>query len=446
MNKKAAILIAMLMLSAVFASIVSAKEQTEEQIKQAIIEALKEAPNNAETRTSQNLQHNAGNLIPSAAILLEEPITINIDGVEYKKESYEMKVGSGDYDKTSYIIFTRSDRKPVINAVLVPGDNMLGEYAFAYPFSDSLAKEIIDGTVKNKKFKFVNLLSKLTDGRVAVVVVDKVRAAYVPSGLSDYSFTKSWTLETYENDLEKIIADANARTGVRTYLTAGHSRGGETIQLFGKNPSGLLLATIPLDIVGEYAPGSEGYQNSISTLKALNDYTAEGNDAADISGLFSVLDLAQYYPNDPTPIPEFAGLTNMQVAWYMLENTGALPGPLTSVTGLSDSWYLKKYCAGDLANGLYYTDINKLFRIRDAGGLYPITPLALEKQSLEKRTHGGIDGTGLKIDFGHWRNGIYDSINAQDGFRLDGYTKTLMRNGVFEEIPGGHLDLLELIK
>lgn len=437
-TKMVAAAIALLML-AVFMPTGSAEQTSEQQIEQVITEVLKKKPNN------MIIGVHSQSRVSSATTLLEEPTIINVDGVDYRKETYEIKVGSGEYDKTSYIIFKKSD-KPIINVFLVPGDGMLGEYAFAYPFSESLAKRIIDGTVENKNLKFINLISRLTNGRVSVVIVDKVRAAYVPAGLSDYSFTSSWGLETYESDFRKIVADANMRIGTQIYLTAGHSRGGEVIQLHGKHPSGILLATIPLDIIGEYELGSDGYQNSITTLRALNDYMADNNYMSDISGLFSVLDLAQYDPDGLSPIPGFEGMTNTQVAYYMLENTGTLPGPLTSVTGLADSWYLKAYCAGDL-NGLYYTDINRLFEIRNAGGFYPLVPLALEKQSLEKRTHGGIDGSGLKVNFKHWKN-IYVSINAEDGFGPDEYTEKILpeHSSIFEVIPGGHLDLLELIK
>lgn len=428
--------IALLSLSAFTPALaVSTVSNEEKQFKKEIIKALESddlTPETKEVSLTENLE--------SGAILCEEIITI--DGIEYKKEAYEIKVDSGDYDKTSYIIFRRNDREPLINVFLVPGDNMLGEYAFAYPFSESLTKNIIDGTVANKDLEFINLISKLTDGKVGIVVVNKVRAAYVPAGLTDYSFTGNWNLKTYESDFEEIVADANARTGVEIYLTAGHSRGAEVIQLHGEHPLGILMATIPLDMVGEYRPGSQEYQNSLITLDALEDYMAEGNYVSDISGLFMVLNLAQYYPENPSPIPEFEGMTNMQVALFMLENTGILPGPLTSVTGLPDSWYLDAYCTGDLES-LYYTDINRLFEILNAGGFYPITPLAVEKQSMEKRTHGGIDGSGLSIDFESWKN-LYISINAKSGFKLDKYTNTLIpsRFSIFKEIVGGHLDLL----
>ncbi len=440
--KIAAIFAVLLVLLALAPSALAVKDE-EQQIEQAITDALSKESGNMELG-SRAIQ-NSDSPKSSAAILLNKEL-VNINGVEYKKETYEMEVGSGDYDKISYIIFRRSDVGPtIVNVFLAPGDSMLGEYAFAYPFSESLVKKIIDGTITNKNLKFINLISRLTNGKVAVVVVDKVRAAYVPTGLSDYSFTSGWNLEAYEGDFRKIVADANARTGTRIYMTAGHSREGEMVQLHGEHPLGILLATIPLDIIGEYKPGSQGYKNSIATLKALDDYMAEGNYVADVSGLFDVLDLAQYYPDDLSPVPGFEGMTNMQAALYMLENTGSLPGPLTPVTGLADSWYIKAYCVGDLEKGLYYTDINKLFEIRNAGGFYPIIPLALEKQSMEKRTHGGIDESGLKVDFEHWK-GLYISINAEDGFELDSYTKRLMHHGIFKEIPGGHLDLLEQIK
>lgn len=434
MKKTATILVLLAICAILIAPFASANEQKEKKIEKAVEDALKRSMDMSIRDASMaRITHIGGTLTD------DNPI--NVGGVEYKEEAYEIKLGNGLYDNNGYIIYRRDGVKPLVNVFLFPGDSITGKYAFAYPFQSSFAREIIDGTVKNENLSFINRISKMTGGRVAVVVVDKVRTSYVPAGLPDYSFTSDWDLEMYNGDFREIVRDAIIKTGTPVHMAMGHSRGGEVIQLYGDDPIGIYVATVPLDSVGEYEPQSEGYLNSIATLKALNNYTAMGNYVADVSGLFDVLDLAQYYPDDPTPIPDFAGLTNMQVALYMLENIGTLPGPLTQETGLADSWYIKKYCAGDLG-GLYYTDINRIFEIRNAGGFYPILPLAVEKQGLEKRTHGGIDGTGLKVDFKHWDN-LYASINAIEGFGPDPYTEEILpKNKMFSMVPGGHLDIL----
>lgn len=415
----------------------SANEQKENKIEKAVEDAL-EKSNKATTQDVFIAHH-----VSTESILINEDI-IESSNAKYDEQEYQIDLGSGEYDNTSYIIYKKNGVKPIINIYLFPGDSITGKYEFAYPFDGSFAKEILDGTVRNENLAYLNSIAKITGGRVAVVVVDKVRAAYVPAGLTDYSFTQSWDLEMYNSDFKRIVSDASAKTGTDVHLAIGHSRGGEVVQLYGSDPQGIYISTGALDILGEYEPGSEGYENSIKTLNALNDYISQGNYVADASDLFTVLDLAQYYGSDPSPIPGFEGLTNMQVALYVFENIGTLPGPLTPVTGLPDSWYLKSYCVGDL-NGLYYTDMNRIFEIRNSGGFYPILPLAVEKQGLEKRTHGGADGSGLKIDFKHWDN-YYVSVNAEDGFGPDSYTeKIISKLSSFSLVPGGHLDMIWMI-
>lgn len=381
------------------------------------------------------------------ATLVNETV-INANGVDYKKETYEIKVGNGEHDKIEYVLVYKAGEKPNIIVDHIPGNNINGWESYAHNFPNSIVKKLIDGEIDEIENEYGisdKILSQLKDKKIGVAVFNKVRAAYVPAGLSDYSFMAYWGIETYVDDLEKIVEHTSEITGVKNHVVIGHSRGGEIAQGYADRKPKNLKGLIVLDAIGEYDPQSIEYQNAIKTLNALEDYTAKGNYASDMSGLLKVLWAAENYPNYPSPVPGFAGMTNMQVALWMLENTGKLPGPLTPETGLPDNWYITNYCAGNLA-GLYHTDINTLFEIMDAGGLYPIRPLALDRQGFEKRTHGGIN-QGYKVNFEEWKNDIFHvSVIAENGFHEDSYTESLLEKlnkTEFVVLDGlGHLDIL----
>ena len=256
---------------------------------------------------------------------------------------------------------------PTKNIYLLPGTGLNVESNFIIPTNNSIA------TFLAKKSYLVIGITPRED-----------------SAPSDFNFElmKDWGLQKHTNDVNKII---NLFQSVynTNYELLGHS-GGALIafnyaSLFNNRK---LKAVRIIDVVGEYTPNSQKFNNAQISLDAANQLLSEGTFVIpDIAGIKLLSQAAQVNPNGdsgvPRPVPG-GNFTNIGLLHFSLIFTGQLPGILTPITGLPGSWFLEQgFLAGTYEFGeiptadifiLTHTSINTIFNaIPTIGsGIYPL--------------------------------------------------------------------------
>jgi hypothetical protein len=197
----------------------------------------------------------------------------------------------------------------------------------------------------------------------------------VPLETTDFSFMKDWGVE---RDIDHtLIAMSFARLvrgltirnfdkmnllGFSYGVQIAYGAAGRETQIpkILRNVNGI----IPVDAVMKYSPVDEEYRvNTCNAAAASKDAINNGMYQYDAGATFQLLgNLALSTPDDPSPIPDFAGMTNRQVILFM--------GAMTYLTGNPGAPF-EHFTGGDL-NDLYYTDTYRFIRL--AASLAPYQP------------------------------------------------------------------------
>jgi hypothetical protein len=197
----------------------------------------------------------------------------------------------------------------------------------------------------------------------------------VPSETTNFTFMKDWGIERDIN--HTLIAMSFARL-IRGFTIGNFDKmnllgfsygvqvafgaaGAETqIPKVLRNVKGI----IPVDAIMKYSPDDEEYrENACNIAAGIKESIDKGIYQYDAGVTFQLLgNMALTAPDDPSPIPDFAGMTNKQVMLFM--------GTMTYLTGSPDAPF-EHFVGGDL-NDLYYTDSKRWLRL--AVSLAPYQP------------------------------------------------------------------------
>jgi hypothetical protein len=276
---------------------------------------------------------------------------LTADVAEY---SFKVKVGSGPYDQIG-IHRVVKEIAPNVPARAAKGVFMVhGDvWGFDGAFLASAASPAIPDAHALPVF--------LAEQGVDVWGID-LRWTLVPGDTTDFSFMKDWGIEQDASDVGFGLAVARftrAMTGSgfdKLYLL-GWSRGGQITYAYlnGETqlPPGLrqVKGFIPVDIYLKTDDASLR-QAACDRLAAAPATPVSTN-----GQLFQLLGtLAEVAPDQPTPVPPLAGLTNRQASLFAGALTFQLfqPVPFYHFVGGS-------FDANNLPNGLLYTDVTGFF-------------------------------------------------------------------------------------
>ena len=276
---------------------------------------------------------------------------LTADVAEY---SFKVKVGSGPYDQIG-IHRVVKEIAPNVPARAAKGVFMVhGDvWGFDGAFLSSAASPAVPDDHALPVF--------LAEQGVDVWGID-LRWTLVPGDVTDFSFMQSWGIEQDAHDVGFALAVARftrAITGSgfdKLYLL-GWSRGGQITYAYlnGETqlPPGLrqVKGFIPVDIYLKTDDASLR-QAACDRLAAAPATPVSTN-----GQLFQLLGtLAEVAPDQPTPVPPLAGLTNRQAALFAGALTFQLFQPVPFyhfVGGTFDS--------NGLPTGLLYTDVTAFF-------------------------------------------------------------------------------------
>lgn len=276
---------------------------------------------------------------------------LTADVAEY---SFKVRVGSGPYDQIG-IHRVVKEIAPNVPARAAKGVFMVhGDvWGFDGAFLSSAASPAIPDAHALPVF--------LAEQGVDVWGID-LRWTLVPGDTTDFSFMQSWGIEQDAHDVGFALAVARftrAITGSgfdKLYLL-GWSRGGQIGYAYLNNetqlPPGLrqVKGYIPVDIY---------LKTDDATLRqaACDRLAAAPVTPVSTNGqLFQLLGtLAEVAPDQPTPVPPLAGLTNRQAALFAGALTFQLfqPVPFYHFVGGS-------FDANNLPSSLLYTDVTGFF-------------------------------------------------------------------------------------
>ncbi len=200
----------------------------------------------------------------------------------------------------------------------------------------------------------------------------------VPLETTDFTFMKDWGIE---RDIDHTLIAMSVARLIRGFtignfdkmnllgfsygVQVAYGAAGRETQILKvlRNVKGI----IPVDANMKYSPVDEEYRKNASNVaKGIKESIDNGMYQYDAGVTFQFLgNLALTAPDDPSPIPDFAGMTNIQVMLFM--------GTMTYLTGNPDAPF-EHFVGGDL-NDLYYTDSKRWLRL--AVSLAPYQPQLL---------------------------------------------------------------------
>jgi len=277
---------------------------------------------------------------------------LTADVAEY---TFKLRVGSGPYDQIGIhrVVKETAPNVPIHTAkavFMVHGD----VWGFDGAFLSSAASPAVPDEHALPVF--------LAENGVDVWGID-FRWTLVPAGTTDFAFMKDWGIEQDASDLGIALGVARftraiTGSGFGKLTLLGWSRGGQTSYAYlnGETqlPPGLRQVKnfIPVDI---YLKTDDAGLRQAACDRVT---AAQGGPAESQNGLlFQTLGfLAEVAPDQPTPIPPLAGLTNRQAALFAGALTFQLfqPVPFYHFVGGS-------FDANGLPNGLLYTDPTAFF-------------------------------------------------------------------------------------
>jgi hypothetical protein len=188
----------------------------------------------------------------------------------------------------------------------------------------------------------------------------------VPAETSDFTFMKDWGIE---RDIDHTLTAMTIARLIRGYSIRNFDRmnllgfsysvkiaygaaGRESqIPKIARNLKGI----IPVDGEMKYAASDEEYRLIICNLTAAIKSKTDNGIYQDDSGLILAYlgNLATTAPNDPSPIPDFAGLTNYQVMLF----TGSMS--YLAGNNFAPYWH---FFGGDMTD-FYYSDVDRFLRL-----------------------------------------------------------------------------------
>ena len=200
----------------------------------------------------------------------------------------------------------------------------------------------------------------------------------VPAETTDFTFMKDWGIE---RDIDHTLTAMTIARLIRGYSIGNFDRmnllgfsysvkiaygaAGRETQLpkIARNVKGI----IPVDGEMKYAPSDEEYRLIICNLTADIKSKIDNGIYQDDSGLTLAYlgNLAVTAPDDPSPVPDFAGLSNYQVMLFM--------GTMSYQAGNNFAPYWH-FFGGDLTD-FYYSDVDRFLRL--AISLAPFMPWQL---------------------------------------------------------------------
>ena len=256
--------------------------------------------------------------------------------------SFTVRVGSGPYDEIGV-------------------HRVVKETAPSVPVRSSRAVFLAHGDIWSFRGAFLTgaktLPVFLAEKGVDVWGID-FRWTRVPAGVTDFSFLQNWGIAQDARDLGVALGVARVTraltgSGLGKIHLLGWSRGGQISYVYLNGESQLPRALrqvkgfIPVDIFFK-TDVEELRQASCDRLAAAQSGPPQSENGI----LFQTLGtLAVVAPNDPSPIPLFAGLTNRQAALF--------PGSLTFQILQPVPFYHfvgGTFDANNLPSGLLYTD------------------------------------------------------------------------------------------
>jgi len=251
------------------------------------------------------------------------------------------------------------------------------------------------GTGLNIESNFISPLSN----NIAVFLANK---SYLVIGITpredaapqDFNFElmKDWGLQKHTDDFNEIVKLFQSIYNI-DYDILGHSAGAAVVFNYSSkvdyHKDRKLKAVRVIDVIGEYPPSSQEFNNAQISMDAANQLINSGTFVdSDIAGFKFITQQAQLDPNGdsgvPRPVPSGGNFTNIGLLYFSLIFTGQLPGILTNITGLPGSWYFKQgflsgtYQFGDTpiddTFSFNHTNINTIYgAISSVGsGIYPL--------------------------------------------------------------------------
>lgn len=264
-------------------------------------------------------------------------------------------------------IFRASTR----NIYLSPGTGLNVESNFITPVSNNIAVFLA-----NKSYLVIGITP---------------REDAVPQDFN-FELMKDWGLQKHTDDFSKIVKLFQSIYNI-DYDILGHSAGAAVAFNYSSKVNfqkdKKLKAVRIIDMIGEYPPNSQEFNNAQISLNASNQLISGGIFVdSDIAGFKFITQQAQLDPNGdsgvPRPVPSGGNFTNIGLLHFSLIFTGQLPGILTDITGLPGSWYFKQgflsgtYQFGETPIGdmfsLTHTNINTIYSSTSSigSGIYPL--------------------------------------------------------------------------
>lgn len=287
----------------------------------------------AAAKGCDNVKQLAG-LAPSACALAGvERRHIVADVFEY---SFTLKVGEGEHEVVGVHRVVRERADGVAHRAdkalfMVHGD--------LWGFDEAFMSSTLSGAVPREQSLGVYLARRGVD----VWGID-LRWRQVPADTTDFAFMKDWNIGTHVRDIAAAIAVARsvrAATGSGGGKVAllGWSRGGAIAYAYANEETRVpeasrqVGALIPFDIAYKLAPEHEEQRAAACTRYAAEKAALDaGVYVSPLGGGVKTFGLlAATAPDDPSPVPGFAGLTNRQVALMVGSATHLLFAPYPPV-------------------------------------------------------------------------------------------------------------------
>lgn len=262
-------------------------------------------------------------------------------------------------------------RTPTKNIYLSPGTGLNIESNFITPVSNNIAVFLA-----NKSYLVIGITP---------------REDAAPQDFN-FELMKDWGLQKHTDDFSEIVKLFQSIYNIN-YDILGHSAGAAVVFNYSSkvdfHKDKKLKAARTIDMIGEYSPNSQEFNNAQISLNASDQLINSGTFIdSDTAGFKFVAQQAQLNPNGdsgvPRPVPG-GNFTNIGLLHFSLIYTGQLPGILTGITGLPGNWYLKQgflsgtYQFGDTPTSdtfsLTHTNINTIYSAVSAigSGIYPLS-------------------------------------------------------------------------
>lgn len=250
--------------------------------------------------------------------------------------SFTLKVGEGEHDVVGVHRVVRERANGVAHRAdkavfMVHGD--------LWGFDEAFMSSTLSGAVSREQSIGVYLARKGVD----VWGID-LRWRQVAAETTDFAFMKDWNIGTHVKDIAAAIGvarsvrNATGSGGGRVALF-GWSRGGAIAYAYANEETRLpeasrqVGALIPFDIAYKLAPEHEEQRVAACTRYAAEKAAIDaGVYVSSLGGGVKTFGLlAATAPNEPSPVPGFAGLTNRQVALMVGSATHLLFAPYPPV-------------------------------------------------------------------------------------------------------------------